>query len=216
MAGHFLWVLVWTGACYWHGVGGFMFNSSSSPPCAPTNGRPGFPFGFLGAGGRLPKARRGRIFIVYFHFFFFKQAEPPRTQHFPLPFPPPSAAGGAAPLRSFPPSEHGTAQPPPAIEVPKCQAPFWPCAPPPLQPPSRRRRRALALVAPPPPRPRRVYKRGRRGREVARTRPRRRWRRRVTRSPGRHRDGGAQRHGGARERCSAPAPARHSLAGSSP
>ena len=30
MAGHFLWVLVWTGACYWHGVGGFMFNSSSS------------------------------------------------------------------------------------------------------------------------------------------------------------------------------------------
>ena len=34
------------------------------PPCAPTNGRPGFPFGFLGAGGRLPKARRGRFFIV--------------------------------------------------------------------------------------------------------------------------------------------------------
>ena len=33
------------------------------PPCAPTNGRPGFPFGFLGAGGRLPKARRGRVFI---------------------------------------------------------------------------------------------------------------------------------------------------------
>ena len=30
MAGHFLWVLVWTGACYWHGVGGFVFNSSSS------------------------------------------------------------------------------------------------------------------------------------------------------------------------------------------
>ena len=33
-AGHglwvFLWVLIWTGACYWHGVGGFMFNSSSS------------------------------------------------------------------------------------------------------------------------------------------------------------------------------------------
>ena len=34
------------------------------PPCAPANGRPGFPFGFLGAGGRLPKARRGRIFIA--------------------------------------------------------------------------------------------------------------------------------------------------------
>ena len=34
------------------------------PPCAPKNGRPGFPFGFLGAGGRLPKARRGRVFIV--------------------------------------------------------------------------------------------------------------------------------------------------------
>ena len=30
LAGHFLWVLVWTGACFWHGVGGFMFNSSSS------------------------------------------------------------------------------------------------------------------------------------------------------------------------------------------
>ena len=30
LAGHCLWVLVWTGACYWHGVGGFMFNSSSS------------------------------------------------------------------------------------------------------------------------------------------------------------------------------------------
>ena len=27
----FFWVLVWTGACYWHGVGGFMFNPSSSP-----------------------------------------------------------------------------------------------------------------------------------------------------------------------------------------
>ena len=25
---HWLWVLVWAGACYWHGVGGFMFNSS--------------------------------------------------------------------------------------------------------------------------------------------------------------------------------------------
>ena len=41
------------------------------PTCAPTNGRPGFPFGFLGAGGRLPKARRGRVFIVQFFFFFF-------------------------------------------------------------------------------------------------------------------------------------------------
>ena len=30
LAGHCLWVLVWTGACYWHGVGGFMFYSSSS------------------------------------------------------------------------------------------------------------------------------------------------------------------------------------------
>ena len=34
IAGHFLWVLVWTGACYWHGVGGFMFNSSSSSSSA--------------------------------------------------------------------------------------------------------------------------------------------------------------------------------------
>ena len=30
MAGHFSWVLIWTGACYWHGVGGFVFDSSSS------------------------------------------------------------------------------------------------------------------------------------------------------------------------------------------
>ena len=36
------------------------------PPCAPTNGRPGFPLGFLGAGGRFPKARRGRVFIAQF------------------------------------------------------------------------------------------------------------------------------------------------------
>ena len=28
--GHFPWVLVWVGAYYWHGVGGFVFNSSSS------------------------------------------------------------------------------------------------------------------------------------------------------------------------------------------
>ena len=30
LAGHCLWVLVWTGACYRHGVGGSVFNSSSS------------------------------------------------------------------------------------------------------------------------------------------------------------------------------------------
>ena len=40
------------------------------PPCAPTNGRPGFPFGFLGAGGRLPKARRGRVFIVQYYYYY--------------------------------------------------------------------------------------------------------------------------------------------------
>ena len=34
-----------------------------------TNGRPGFPFGFLGAGGRLPKARRGRVFIVQYYYY---------------------------------------------------------------------------------------------------------------------------------------------------
>ena len=39
-------------------------DSTEPPPCAPTNGRPGFPFGFLDAGGRLPKAGRGRVFIV--------------------------------------------------------------------------------------------------------------------------------------------------------
>ena len=42
-------------------------NSSQSdpPPRAPTICRPGFPFGFLGAGGRLPKERRGRVFIAH-------------------------------------------------------------------------------------------------------------------------------------------------------
>ena len=40
------------------------------PPCAPTNGRPGFSFGFLGAGRRLPKARRGRVFIVHYHYYW--------------------------------------------------------------------------------------------------------------------------------------------------
>ena len=45
------------------------------PPCAPTNGRPGFAFGFLGAGGRLPKARRGRVFVAQFFFFFWTVAE---------------------------------------------------------------------------------------------------------------------------------------------
>ena len=34
----------------------------------PTNGRPGFPFGFLGAGGRLPKERRGLVFIAKCHY----------------------------------------------------------------------------------------------------------------------------------------------------
>ena len=41
------------------------------PPCAPTNGRPGFSFGFLGAGGRLPKARRGRVFIVQYYYYYY-------------------------------------------------------------------------------------------------------------------------------------------------
>ena len=30
LAGHCPWVLVWAGACYWHGVGEFVFDSSSS------------------------------------------------------------------------------------------------------------------------------------------------------------------------------------------
>ena len=39
------------------------FRTPTDPlPRAPANGRPGFPFGFLGAGGRLPQARRGRVF----------------------------------------------------------------------------------------------------------------------------------------------------------
>ena len=36
--------------------------NNGPPPCAPANGRPGFPFCFVGAGGRLPKGRRGRFF----------------------------------------------------------------------------------------------------------------------------------------------------------
>ena len=34
-----------------------------------------WPFGFMGSGGRLPKARRGRVycFIVQFFFFFYVQ-----------------------------------------------------------------------------------------------------------------------------------------------
>ena len=51
----------------WHVGGGSPTGPVSAPldppPCAPTNGRPGFSFGFLGAGGRLPKARRGRFFL---------------------------------------------------------------------------------------------------------------------------------------------------------
>ena len=30
-----------------------------------------FPFGFLGAGGRLPKARRGRVFIVKYYYYYY-------------------------------------------------------------------------------------------------------------------------------------------------
>ena len=57
---------------------GFFTSQShyAPPPCAPTNGRPGFPFGFLGAGGRLPKARRGRVSFVQFFFFFFTSQSP--------------------------------------------------------------------------------------------------------------------------------------------
>ena len=48
LAGNFLWVLVWVGACYWHGMGGFVFNSSSSssssaaqwPPAGQSADRP--------------------------------------------------------------------------------------------------------------------------------------------------------------------------------
>ena len=98
---HCPWVLVRTGAGYWNGVGGFMFNSSSSylrtapphrafgrpgrqNPCVhPTPARPRWELdrerarlSFLGAGGRLPKARRGFFFIVQlcFFLFFFERA----------------------------------------------------------------------------------------------------------------------------------------------
>ena len=42
---------VWTGACYWHGVGGYVFNSSSSSPPGRRNG--------TSTGGR-PRRRRHR------------------------------------------------------------------------------------------------------------------------------------------------------------
>ena len=71
LAGHCPWVLVWAGACYWHGMGGFMFNSSSSPchhaklsTCASMRTES---FGFVGAGGRFPKARRGRVYCTIHH-----------------------------------------------------------------------------------------------------------------------------------------------------
>ena len=58
--GHYLWrFLVWTGACYWHGVGGFVFNSSSSGEAEEKNDR--------GCGPRhgqyRPACSRARIFI---------------------------------------------------------------------------------------------------------------------------------------------------------
>ena len=62
------WVLA--GACQRHGVGVFLLCNSSSSlprPRAPANGWPGFPFGFLGAGSRLPKARRGRVYCAIHH-----------------------------------------------------------------------------------------------------------------------------------------------------
>ena len=47
LVGHCFWVLVWTGACYWHGVGGFVFNLSSSTRSAPA---------IAGFDSQLPKA----------------------------------------------------------------------------------------------------------------------------------------------------------------
>ena len=41
--------------------------SLGPPPRALTNGRPGFPFGFLSAGERLLKARRGRVCCATHH-----------------------------------------------------------------------------------------------------------------------------------------------------
>ena len=54
--GHRPWALVWAGACYWNGVGGFVFNSSSKPSPlvgSHTNFTPAHShlFGFSGQGG---------------------------------------------------------------------------------------------------------------------------------------------------------------------
>ena len=46
--------------------GGVLGLVMDPPPRAPTNGRPGFPFGFLGAGGRLPHGTAWAGFVVFF------------------------------------------------------------------------------------------------------------------------------------------------------
>ena len=57
----------WVVSCAVHHHQPFSPCFSTARSGAPTNGRPGFPFVFLGAGGRLPKARRGRAFGVIHH-----------------------------------------------------------------------------------------------------------------------------------------------------
>ena len=96
LAGYCPWVLVWAGACYWNGVGGFMFHASpsgspkaahSAVPCSKRLPEPENPAGHSperadpppraltdgwsgsphpGAGGRLPMARRGRVLWCLF------------------------------------------------------------------------------------------------------------------------------------------------------
>ena len=58
------------------------------PPRAPTNGRPGFPLGLLGAGGRLPKVRRGRVLCLIHHHH--SQTHPRATAPIPQTTTPPA------------------------------------------------------------------------------------------------------------------------------
>ena len=64
LAGHFLWVLVWAGACYWHDVGGFMSNSPS-------------PASFLVLAGACQFGHGAGGFAINFIHSSFQHAQPP-------------------------------------------------------------------------------------------------------------------------------------------
>ena len=61
-AGHCPWSLAWTGACYWYGVGRFMFNSSLSSSV------PRVGLGGLAHGGRLAHVRKRAATTTFCYF----------------------------------------------------------------------------------------------------------------------------------------------------